>query len=140
MTSSAVMPVLHSSVSGGAARHGSSSSLVPSEAAMNYKFSCPSCGRRTSRWHIFLEPVIYHRCRGCGARFRTTLSGWLATCAVVALQVAYFILARRRVIAPYQAIALVVGICGLAIWLLPYFTPARLQLRSGSRDNNNPLD
>ena len=103
-----------------------SADVRPVDHAMNYKISCPSCGTKVSRWHIFCEPALHHRCRKCDARIRVGLIGWLATFAVVAVQILWFVLYRRHLISLYLAIGLLLVTCGLAIWILPYLTPVHL--------------
>lgn len=95
-----------------------------SERAMNYKLSCPACGKRVSRWLAFSEPIIFHRCRGCGIHFPTS---WTATFVVVAIEIGWLVLERMRIISPWVAIGLVLLTCVLAIWLLPYFSPTILK-------------
>jgi hypothetical protein len=104
---------------------------------MKFKFSCPSCGKRPSRWRLCVEPVIYYRCRSCGAKFRTTASGWAAVSAVVALQAICYVLYRTRVVSPYAAISFVVIITAMAVWFMPYFMPAKLQ-PSPDSENQQP--
>src|ERR1043166_3218928 len=99
---------------------------------MNYKVSCPSCGLRATRWQIFGSPTIYHRCRGCGASFGLTAAGWCSMFGVIALQIGWFVLAQFQVVSRYTAIALLLATCGLAIWLLPYFSPVKLR-KMGSK-------
>jgi hypothetical protein len=71
-----------------------------------------------SRWYIFCEPVIYHRCRGCGVKYR---SGWVSPVVVVAIALIWFMLERMHYISPYTAIGLLLVTFVLTIWLVPYF-------------------
>ena len=106
---------------------------------MKYKIVCPVCGKRVSRWRVFLDPTIFHRCRDCGLRFRTR---WTETLLVVATLFAWFILEKTRIISPLVAIGLVSLTGALAIWLLPYFTrviPERRATPDASgEDKGNP--
>jgi DNA-directed RNA polymerase subunit RPC12/RpoP len=95
---------------------------------MNYKATCPTCGTKVSRWRLFSTPVIYYRCGNCGASFRVSPAGWIASLIVVAAQLSWFVLYRFGIIASYVGIGLLLLTCGLAIWLLPYFSPVRLRL------------
>ena len=106
---------------------GSAFYVRPREVAMNYRVTCPSCGKKVSRWHIFGEPTIYHRCRSCGTEFST---GWAGVIIVVAVELFWFALERFQVISSHLAIALVLVTCVLAVWLLPYFTSVRSKLES----------
>ena len=92
----------------------------PNESTVEYKLSCPSCKKRVSRWFIFFEPVVYHRCRGCGVKFRTSS---VSTLAFVALATLWFALERKHVISPVIALVLVLITLVLMICLVPYFTP-----------------
>jgi len=56
--------------------------------------------------------------------FRTS---WTGAVIVVAVEILWFVLERMHIISPYIALALILITCGLAIWLLPYFTPTRLK-------------
>jgi len=71
-----------------------------------------------------------HSCRDCGARFRATALGWVATLVVLAVLILWFVMFQMHLISPLVAIALTVATCGLATWLLPYFTPVRLEQKS----------
>lgn len=101
------------------------------ERAMNYKMACPSCETRVSRWHMFTSPAIYHRCRGCGALFRITTAGWLATMTVVALQILWFVLTEMGVISRSAAIIFLLVTFAISVWLLPYFSPVHLKHQAG---------
>jgi hypothetical protein len=97
------------------------------ERAVSYKLSCPACGRRVSRWHAFTEPTLFHRCRGCGTLLR---AAWAGTLLVVAVEIAWFVLYRMRIISALTAIGLLLLTFALAVWLLPYFTPAIVKQRA----------
>src|SRR4051812_12654328 len=92
-----------------------------------YKVSCPSCGVRAARRHIFGSPTLYHRCRGCGAMFGLTAAGWVNLFIVVAMELFWFALAETRIVSPKVAIGFILATCALGIWLLPYFSPVRLR-------------
>jgi hypothetical protein len=100
---------------------------------MNYKAFCPTCGTKVSRWRLFSTPVIYYRCSQCGASFRVSAAGWVATFIVVAVQLCWFALYRVGIISSYVAIGLLLLTCGLAVWLLPYFSPVRLKAQTEIR-------
>lgn len=93
---------------------------------MKIKIICPRCATRLSRWHYFSTTSLHYRCRSCGARFRLTAAGWLATFGIIAIQGLWFVLARWQVIPAPVAIGLLLLTCGLAMWLLPYLTPVKL--------------
>ena len=95
---------------------------------MTYRIVCPACATRVPRWQCFLTPALDYRCRKCGAKFRISPFGWLISAMVVIIQVVWFVLAIRHIIAPLLALALVVLTCILTIWLLPYLIPVN---RSG---------
>jgi DNA-directed RNA polymerase subunit RPC12/RpoP len=92
---------------------------------MNYKFTCPACGSRMSRWQMFSTVSLDYRCRSCGATFRLSAQGWAVCFGVITLQLVCFALTVKQIISPYAAIALLVIICSLALWLLPYLTPVQ---------------
>lgn len=89
---------------------------------MTYKVICPACGKKVSRWYIFLEPKVYHRCRGCSVEFRTN---WMGAVFVIGIEMLWFALEELHVLSPVAAIGLIAATCVLAIWLLPYFSPTQ---------------
>lgn len=100
---------------------------------MRYKASCPSCGSKISRWFIFCEPSINHRCRKCGARIGMATAGWLCVLAVVAIQIMWFLMGWAHTIRRWQAITLLLLTCGLTIWWGPYL----ISLQPKPKDNTN---
>ena len=103
---------------------------------MNYKFSCPACGTRLSRRHIFSTVTLDYRCRSCGAKFRLSAMGWVICFGVIALQLVCFALSLKQILSPFTAIALLLVICGLALWLLPYVAPVQPSGRPGEKRNS----
>lgn len=92
---------------------------------MSYKFTCPRCGDRMSRWRMFSTLSLDYRCGRCGATFRLNVWGWLVCLGVVALQFLCFALTLKQLISAPAAIGLLLLICVLTFWLLPYLTPVR---------------
>ena len=66
-----------------------------------------------------------YRCRGCGAYFRMTATGWLITVGVIVAEIFWYVLFRAGMISAYVAIGLVLVTCILATFGLPYVTPVR---------------
>jgi hypothetical protein len=96
-------------------------------SAMDYKITCPKCGTKLSRWHYFSTMSIYYRCRSCNAQFRMTTAGWLISLGVVALEIGCFVLYRLHFIPAYLAIDLLLIVCSLAVWLLPFVISVKLK-------------
>ena len=96
---------------------------------MRYKASCPTCGKKVSRWFIFFEPTIYHRCRGCGLRHRMGLAGWIMTFVVIALALLWFALFRMHIVSAYFAITLLLTTLALTVWLFPYLCSVQAERR-----------
>jgi hypothetical protein len=94
---------------------------------MRYKASCPSCGTKISRGFIVCEPTISHICRCCGARLGMAFSGWICIFAFIAVQVLWFVMARRHIVSGLLAIALLVVTCALTVWLAPYIIAAEIK-------------
>jgi hypothetical protein len=99
---------------------------------MTYKFSCPSCGTKVSRWRIFFE-IVNTRCKGCGSRLAVTPLGWVVIFGVVALEILWYAVTRMRMISTYTGMIFVVVTCVLAIWYIPYLMPVRLASNEGAR-------
>src|SRR5262245_26361283 len=93
---------------------------------MHYKSACLSCAKKISRRYIFLEPTFYHRCRGCGARCRMGVAGYLTTLAWLAVSIVCLVLFRKHLVSATAAVALVLGTSALVIWLFPYVSSAQL--------------
>jgi hypothetical protein len=96
---------------------------------MRYKASCPNCGKKISRWFIFCEPTIFHRCRGCGLRSRMGFGGWVAIFAMIALAVICDLLFRHHIISGPVVIILLLMLLFSTIWLYPYVSSMRLERR-----------
>src|SRR5262249_6307943 len=93
---------------------------------MRWRATCPSCGMRVSRGDIFWPTTIYHRCRGCGAILTATLVGNINGFLFLLTAIISFGLYRFGILPRLVCLVLLVGTLGLAIWLAPYVTPARL--------------
>ena len=104
---------------------------------MDYKASCPNCNKRMSRWHIFGEPTIYHRCRGCGVRFRPTLAGNLAIIGFLVLAAILFALVRMRVLSPLAALVLLMVKLVIMVWIAPYITPVKVKQDDKTKQDEN---
>lgn len=81
---------------------------------------------KISRWHLCVEPTFYHRCRGCGAKMKLSLGGWIASFAVIALAVGCYFLYRGHFISQPVLLTLIAVQFVSAIWLAPYFLPVKL--------------
>ena len=102
---------------------------------MDYKASCPKCGKKVSRWYIFGQPTIHHRCRACGVLFRPTLAGNLVTVSFLALAVLWFVMLQTHVLSPLVVIVLLLITGIVMVWLLPYIMPVRLKPETKSDDD-----
>ena len=110
--------------------------VKPLPMPMRYKTSCPGCGTKISRRSLFCEPRIYHTCLGCSSRLSLGAAGWIFIFGVNGIQVLWFLLAHRHVIAVWLAMLLVLLTAGLAFWLAPYVIPA--QLKTGGKKHARP--
>src|SRR5262245_53745062 len=97
---------------------------------MHYQCSCPQCGKKVSRWYIFCEPTIYHRCRSCGARHRVSVTGWVVGFIPIGLALICLLMFERQIISWQIGVGFLVFVLALTIWLLPYFMPVRLESRT----------
>ena len=92
---------------------------------MTYKMICPDCGAKLSRFDYCTTPSIDYTCRKCATKFRMTAIGWLITSVVVALEMAAFTLYIMKILPPWVLIVFILGICALAVWLIPFLTPVK---------------
>jgi uncharacterized protein (DUF983 family) len=101
------------------------------ENPMEYKTSCPNCRKRVSRWYIFFEPTFYHRCRGCGAKFRMN---HVDTLIALIIATVCCVLERMHLISPMVVVGLLLATMIVWIWLLPYFSPTQLKREADIRN------
>jgi hypothetical protein len=57
--------------------------------------------------------------------------GWFLALGIIAVQIAWYVLYRLHIISSYAGIGLLLITCGLATWLLPYFTPVKIGRQKG---------
>lgn len=88
---------------------------------MNYKASCANCKMKMSRWHLCTETTLFYRCRGCGTRMTLTSGSWVVTFAAIALVIGCYFLYREGVLSRSVAIAFILTLLIMAIWLSPHF-------------------
>jgi uncharacterized protein (DUF983 family) len=106
---------------------------------MDYKCSCPKCATRMSRWYIFCQPTIYHRCRNCGARYRLPASGWLIAFIPIPLALLLHFMAREQIISRQIALGLLILLLVITVLLLPYFLTVRLDSREQVQSQDNAV-
>src|SRR4051812_28710394 len=94
---------------------------------MHYKTACPKCGKKISRWYLSCEPTFYHRCRGCGARCRMGISGYIVAGVALLFAFLWFGMFLKHILSKSAAVTLEMLTLVLTIWLLPYFTTTRLK-------------
>ena len=97
---------------------------------MIYKMICPNCGTKLSRFDYCTTPSIDYTCRKCATKFRMTAIGWFITFAVVLFEMVAFALYILKIIPPWALIIFILGICALAVWLIPFMTPVKTVAQS----------
>jgi rubredoxin len=105
---------------------------------MDYKASCPSCGMKMARRYIFSEPTIYHRCRGCGVRYRPTNGAHLAMIGFLGIFILVFLLRRMHVIVFSLEFGLIAVTFGIWVWLAPYIMPVQLRPQRQKQADDKP--
>jgi hypothetical protein len=63
--------------------------------------------------------------------------GWVICFGVIALQFLCFGLSLKQIISPPVALGLLVAVCGLALWLLPYLTPVQRSGQPGDKRDHD---